>query len=448
MSDRRQIMELFEQQKDMVQKYVADGVEKHRKGDMCITVTKNGQPVPRARVRVTQKTHDFRYGCNLFMLDELETPEKNARYKEIMRTFGNMYTLPFYWDATEPSCGETRYRKDSKPVYRRPPIDLCLEFCEKHGIEPREHALAYEYFFPKWLYNASVEEIKAALEKRYAEIAERYADKIHTIEVTNEMVHARGRTAIYEEPDYVNYCFELAEKYFPGNQLVINEATRCAWGDCCRTSDKYYAYTEAAMLKGARIDAIGMQYHMFFRMEDEYEKTRPYYDPMNLIRHMDLYARLGKPLQITEVTVPAYTDSPEDEALQAEIIEQLFSIWFAHPAVEQIIYWNMIDGYAHLWDPDPEKIRKSQGDMTLGENYYRGGLLRFDMSPKPAYHVIRDLFEKRWRTQVQGEADENGAYALRGFFGEYEVEVEDGETVRTQRVHLGKDSRSACVQLD
>ena len=35
-----------------------------------------------------------------------------------------------------------------------------------------------------------------------------------------------------------------------------------------------------------------------------------------------------------------------------------------------------------------------QGDMTSGENYYHGGLLRFDMSEKPAYQVIKELFQK------------------------------------------------------
>lgn len=443
MRDSKQIMELFEQQREQTAQFVREGVEKHRKGDLRIRVTDaNGQAVPGAQVHLRQTAHAFRYGCNLFMLDELETDEKNAKYREIMRTFGNMYTLPFYWDATEPERGKTRYHKDSVKVYRRPAIDRCIEFCRENGIEPREHALAYEYFFPKWLYDAPVDEIKQALERRCQEISARYADQIRTIEVTNEMAHTKGRTALYEEPDYVNWCFELAEKYFPHNQLVINEVTRFAWGDCCRTSDKYYAYTEAAMLKGARIDAIGMQYHMFFRSEDEYERTRPYYDPQNLIRHMDLYARLNKPLQITEVTIPAYTDLPEDEQLQAEIITQLFSIWFAHPAVEQIIYWNMIDGYAHLWDPDPVKIRQSQGNMTLGENYYRGGLLRFDMSPKPAYYAIRDLFEKVWHTDESAATNSDGECTLRGFYGNYEVEITTPHGTRTQKMTLAKGAEN------
>jgi hypothetical protein len=109
--------------------------------------------------------------------------------------------------------------------------------------------------------------------------------------------------------------------------------------------------------------------------------------------------------------------------LQAEIIERLYSIWFSHPNVEQIVYWNLVDGYAHVWDPDPEKIKASQGDMTQGENYYYGGLLRFDLSPKPAYFKIKELLQKKWHTEATLVTDANGFADFRGFYGEYDVQV-------------------------
>ena len=424
MNERRKVLELFEQQKAYTQEITGNNIEKYRKTDVTITVKgKDGKPVTNARISVKQTGHAFKYGANLFMLDELESDEKNQRYREIMASFGNMATLPFYWDATEPEKGKTRYEKDSVRLYRRPPIDLCMDFCKEHGIEPREHALAYEAFFPKWLYEASVEEVKAALDIRCQQISQRYADKIPTIEVTNEMEWLAGKTAFYDEPDYVEWCFKLAEKYFPNNQLVINEHTSSCWQDRCRATDKYYAYIEANLLKGARIDAIGMQYHMFFRKEDEYERTRPYYDPQKLYKHMDLYALFGKPLQVTEVTIPAYSWDSEDESIQAEILENLYTVWFSHPNVEQIIYWNMVDGYAHLWDPDPVKIQASQGNMTLGENYYHGGLLRFDLTPKPAYFTIKNLFEKVWHTEETLLSDQTGNCCFHGFYGDYEITV-------------------------
>ena len=157
MSERRKIFDLFEEQKDFVDAKVVEGIEKYRKGDATVTVVDvQGNPVSGAQIRVNQKSHEFRFGANIFMLDELETPEKNETYKRYFADLFNMATLPFYWDTLEPERGKTRYEKDSPKIYRRPAIDLCMEFCAEHGIEPREHALAYDNFFPGWLRDASV----------------------------------------------------------------------------------------------------------------------------------------------------------------------------------------------------------------------------------------------------------------------------------------------------
>ena len=444
MTERRKILDLFDEQSDYVNEKVSHGIETYRKGDGKVQVIdKNGDPVAGAKIKFSQKSHEFRFGANIFMLDELETPEKNEIYKKCFADVFNMATLPFYWDSLEPERGKPRYAKDSPKVYRRPAPDLCIEFCEEHGIEPREHALAYDHFFPTWLYDAEIDEIKRELERRYSEIAERYADKIPTIEVTNEMKHAKGRTKFYDDPDFVEWCFRLAEKYFPNNQLGINESRRFAWCDNCRTSDTYYAYTEAAILKGARIDAIGMQYHLFNKLEEEYAKTRQMLNPRLLYAHMDMYSRLGKPLQITEITIPSYSWDPDDEELQAEMLEKLYSVWFSHPNVEQIIYWNLVDGYAHLWDPDPEKIRASQGNMSLGENYYYGGLLRFDMSPKPAYLKLKELLQEKWHTEAEAVTDSEGRTEFRGFFGKYDVEINGVKTAA--EIDLSKKSANEFV---
>lgn len=127
---------------------------------------------------------------------------------------------------------------------------------------------------------------------------------------------------------------------------------------------------------------------------------------------MDTYEKLGKPIQITETTIPSYSDSAEDEKIQAELIEQLYSIWFSHKSVEAIIYWNLPDGYAAF---------APQGDMTAGENYHRGGLLRFDLSKKPAYDMVRHLFSERWITNTESETNGNGTAKFKGFYGDYEI---------------------------
>lgn len=440
MSERRKVLELFNEQKDYFEKRYSEGIEKHRKGDATVILkSKDGNLLKNTDVLIKQTSHAFKYGANIFMLDELETEEKNNKYKEIMAEFGNMVTLPFYWDALEPEKGNTRYSKDSKKIYRRPPIDLIMEFCQKQNIEPREHALAYDHFFPVWLKDSSVEEVKEILENRFREIADRYKDKIPTIEVTNEMFWQTGHTSFYKEPDFVQWCFKTAEKYFPKNQLVINEYTHACW--LKRDEQSYPNIIENTLKSGARIDAIGMQYHMFFKSADEYNETRQFYSPEQLYKQMDLYSQFGKPLQITEVTIPAYSWNDEDESVQAEIIENLYKIWFSHENVEQIIYWNMIDGYAHVADATPEKISETQGNMSVGENYFHGGLLRFDMTPKPAYYTIKNLFEKVWHTEEILKTNEIGTVNFKGFFGNYEITVND----KKYNVSLNKNSKNEFI---
>lgn len=446
MNDKRKILEFFAQQKDYANARITEGIEKYRKGTAEIIITdENGTPLPNVSVKVKQKTHEFRFGANLFLLDELETEERNQTYRARFADVFNMATLPFYWCDLEPERGKPRYAKDSPPIYRRPAPDRCIEYCLENGIEPREHALAYEWQFPEWLYDAEVDEVKKELERRYQEISQRYADKIPTIEVTNELDYRKGksRTKFFEEPDYFAWCMEMAAKYFPNNQLATNEFTQACWEHFGRYDDKYYAYLQAALMKGTRIDAIGMQYHLFYNQGEElYQHARTLLNPKKLYHQMDLYATLGRPLQITEVTIPAYSWAQEDEELQAQILEKLYSIWFSHPHVEQIIYWNLVDGYAYV--PSKENV----GDMTVGENVFYGGLLHPDLSAKPAFTMLKELTQKRWHTEEEIVSDENGVCSFRGFYGDYALELDlNGKTIKKTVSLYSKDDNKIKVVL-
>ena len=428
MSDRRQALEFFEAEREATAARVAADIEKYRKGDATVTVTDaEGRPIPGARVLAVQRTHEFRFGANLFMLEELESEEKNEKYKQYFAEIFNIATLPFYWKDLEPTPGNRRFAKDSVPIYRRPPIDRCIEYCRAHGIEPREHCLNYESWIPDWLINEPVGVIKEKLEERIRILAERYGDVIPRWEVTNETLYNRRympTSAFYHERDYVEWSFKTAAKYLKSNTLIINDAHCNVWSGAFNYDrSAYYMQIERAIAAGAKIDAIGLQFHMFFNREHETASTRLFYRPSHLFDVMDTYAALDRPLGITEITVPAYSGDPEDEAIQAEILEHLYSIWFSHPRMQEIIYWNLVDGYAAF---------APQGDMTAGENRYFGGLLRFDLSPKPAYYKLRELICERWHTETDLVTDALGACTFRGFYGRYELTVEaGGQTVRT-----------------
>lgn len=424
--DRDGVLRLFRLMAEETNARVEAGIELNRKGPMLFTFKdKDGKILENVHLKVTQKTHDFKYGADLFMLDEIvDSKEKNAAYKEHFAAAFNLATVPFYWQDLEPEPGKPRYAADSPRIYRRPPPDLCIDWCERNGIEPKCHILNYANVTPEWAKGDIFKE-KSLLEKRMRELAERYARRIRMWEVTNETfwgTNFRGSN-FYQQDDFIEWSFKTAEKYFPANELIINEWAG-VWSGYQRDRSRYYMQIERALLKGARIDGVGMQFHMFHQgsAEDVVRKTRDFYDPMRLFDVMDTYAKLGRPLQITEITIPAYSEDPGDEETQAEILRTLYRIWFSHRAMKAIIYWNLPDGYAAFAEP---------GDFSGGENLYYGGLCRFDMTPKPAYRVVQDLFGKEWRTNF--ERDVGGQFSFRGFHGTYELEATaNGRTVKQE----------------
>ena len=436
--DKKAVLDLFHLCAADTDARVKAGIEANRKGSLLFTfVGKDGRPLENVHVKLRQKTHDFRYGADLFMLDEIvDSKEKNEAYKARFAEAFNLATCPFYWTGLEPEQGKTRYGKDSPRLYRRPTPDLCVEWCEKNGIEPKAHILNYATVTPEWAIG-DVSREKRLLVKRFRELSERYADRIKMWEVTNETLWgaytATPTTAnLYRQADYIEWSFKLAEKFFPGNELIINEAHSRIWDGAWwqRERSPYYMQIERALLKGARIDAVGLQFHMFHGNDQKNvsEKAQTFYDPRRLFDVLETYAQFGKPLQITEITIPAYSEDPGDEAVQAEVLRELYRIWFSVRGMEAIIYWNLPDGYAAYAEP---------GDFSSGENMYYGGLCRFDMTPKPAFEVVKDLFGKEWRTNVDVEAA--GRYVFRGFYGTYDAEfTSNGQTVKKE-IHLGKD---------
>ena len=448
MNRREYLLKPFEDEREYMEGRVQTGIEA-RKADACVTVRlPDGTPVPDASVRVRQRKHAFFHGANLFMLEEMETPEKNAAYREAFARVFNMATLPFYWADLEPEPGKLRFTKDSPRLYRRPAPDLCLEYCDEKGVTPKLHCLNYDQWTPLWVDQKTVPEIKRLLEKRFSEIGERYADKIHCVEVINETLLSvvdqpeqnRKSTPFFFEDDLVDWSFKAARRHFPKNELIINEAINPAWDVHAGIRSPYPAVIAEALRRGASIDGIGLQYHLFVRREHEQKESCPYLSPKRLYQCMDFYAnRFHMPLQVTEITLPAYSGDAEDEALQAELLEKLYTIWFSHPAMEAAIYWNLVDGYAAF---------APQGDMSAGENYYRGGLMRFDMTKKPAYDMLEELFHHRYVTCLDGRTERHGALGFRGFEGEYDIAVEKNGHTLTKPFALTRGNNQLDVILE
>lgn len=384
---------------------IDQAIEKHRKGDMTLElVNRDGQPIPNAQVEVRQIGHEFLFGCNAFVLGQLDTPEQNRLYEGRFLKLFNSATVPFYWHATEPTPNELRYQEQgSRHLWRRPPPDRFLGFAEKHQLTLKGHPLLYHGYNPGWL-PVDREEVRRLYQKRFKEIAGRYADKIKIWDGVNESLECQTNFALYT-PDrsYVGWAFDEQSRVFPKDcMLLINEITDFNFKPAQRNA--FLSQTRKLLSAGKRIQGVGLQCH-FFRREalDEYVSSAKS-NPTQLLELYDEFGNLGLPLYITEITIPSAGEG--GEALQAEVVRDLYRLWFSVPAMAGITWWNLGDGTA-----------------IKGENEAKGGIVDNELSPKPAYEVLDRLINAEWKTQQSIQSNDQGRARFRGFYGRYQLKI-------------------------
>ena len=245
-----------------------------------------------------------------------------------------------------------------------------------------------------------------------------------------------GRTsALAHAPDLVPWSWELARKYFPASTLVFNETTRWHRMMHYGVTDRYPLLLENALLKGATVDKIGIQSHLFVgykaQTPEQYDQSARELvaqgDVRKMLISLDTLAAFKLPLEITEITIPTFGEGEEFEQLQADMLKLWYSAYFSHPLMDTVVYWNTADGHGF-----------SRG-AEYDENRCRGGLFHKDMTPKKSALMLKHLFEEEWRTNLTATTDENGYLQFRGFYGDYALSA-NGNTA-TLTLEKGKDAQ-------
>jgi GH35 family endo-1,4-beta-xylanase len=364
-------------------------IEKYRQGDAVIRVQdRDGRPVDGARLRVTQLSHEFKFGCYL-SLHELPT-ERQPDYATRFRRLFNYATVGFYWDVVEGRRSEKYWDR----------VDREVAWGKGRQITLKGHPLVWgaeRAGVPAWLPRKR-DELSALLKQRVQQTIGRYRGRVALWDVVNEPLEG----GFFEEvlgDSYIKSAFEWAREADPDARLVINEYG--VLGAQSRKRAPYLSLLQRLAKERAQFDVIGIQAH---------EPRTEWFDPAVVSETLDRYAQLGKPIHITEFTTltadseitGGYRGGRWTPELQAEYWREFFTVCFGAPQVEAITVWGLDD--ARAWLPG-------------------GALLDEQWRPKPAYQALDQLINQRWRTLLTGVTAQ-GAFQIRGFYGDYEIEVE------------------------
>lgn len=361
-------------------------IERVRKGDAVVRVVDAaGKPIANSEFTVEQTRHEFLFGCNIYGFDHFRSDVENEQYKRRFAELFNYATTGFYWRSYEREPGQPQYAYTDKVV----------GWCGEHGIRLKGHPLLWadEAGIPVWSQGQPSPEKQRA---RLRDIMSRYRGRIEFWEVVNEPSHLPSLEI--DEP------YRWARQVDPQARLIVNDYYVLADGQ-----PTFHRLLEQALRDGVPFDGIGIQAHEPRTMRFPLDRVR---------RVLDHYAALGKGLHITEFTptsggrpiTGSHLSGVWDEAAQADYAEKFYRVCFAHPSMVAITWWDLCDAQSWL-----------KG----------GGLLRSDLTPKPAYEALKKLVHERWHTRLSGTTDGTGRVAVRGFFGQYVIKRAEGGATAT-----------------
>ena len=390
-------------------------IKKNRMTDATVKILKqDGTPLANQEVTIEQTGHKFLFGTAAFDLIPLTNGQYDGealeqaqlRADKLVALF-NAATLLFYWARFEPERG--------KPMTEE--TKNAAQWCIDHGLLPKGHPLCWHTLTADWLLSMSNEEILQAQLARIQRDVSDFRGLIDMWDVINEAVimpifdkYDNGITRLCKELGRINTVkamFEAARATNPTATLLINDFD---------VSPAYDILVEGCLEAGIQIDVIGIQSHMH----------QGYWGVEKTLKVLDQFARFNLPIHFTESTlvsghlmppeivdlndyqVQDWPSTPEGEARQVEETLLHYKTLFAHPLVEGITWWDMVDGH---WLNAP------------------AGLLRQDGSSKPAYDELLKLIRGEWWiAPTKLSTDSQGKLQFSGFFGDYELTLNGNQT--------------------
>lgn len=360
---------------------LSPGVRDHRTGDLMIQVVDlQGRAIANAAVNLEQTAHAFEFGTALSteMFSPTANPAEQKQYLNLTQQLFNagVHENALKWYATEPARGQVSYAE----------ADRILDWSKTKGLKMRGHTLfwAVEKWNQPWVKALNKQDLRSAVQRRATEVCRRYRGKISEYDVLNEMLH--GDFFQQRLGDGIaKQMFAWCHTADPTARLYVNDYDILNG----KLLDRYIQQIRSLLQQGVPVGGIGVQAHI-----------REPTSAAQIQRTLDALAQFRLPIKITELGVVAATESE-----QAQILKDVYSVAFAHPAVTGILMWGFWEGAN--WEP-------------------RSAVFKRNFEPTLAAKTYRELVFQQWWTKAKGNTDKTGTFSTRAFFGNYQMTLTVG----------------------
>ena len=381
-------------------------IERHRKADLTVTVTRAaGQPVPGATVHLQQTRHAFPFGTAIAVPGLLDQGPDGAKYRKILKADFNAGVF------------ENAMKWKNHDVATEREIDEALDLLDDAGIAMRGHVLVWPGW--RWIPESikALEHdpaaLRAAVEARVTDTATRYRGRLVDWDVINEPFDNHDLMDILGQEAMVNW-FNLAHAADPDANLYLNDWGILTTGGRDSAHQQHYEDTAAYLIENdAPITGLGMQGHFGGTLTP----------PRDVWKILDRFAQFDLPIKITELDLDL-----NDPVLQADYLRDVLTAAFAHEAIAGVTVWG-------FW----------------AKRHWRPTAAHYDedWNLRPVGEVWKRLTRQTWWTDETAETNQAGAATLRGFKGRYVLTVTfpDG-TTHVQEVTVGDEDPDVAVSTD
>jgi endo-1,4-beta-xylanase len=411
---------------DLTKQGIDKNIEKYRQGNLkVIVLDHDGNPIPDANVHVKQVSQQFLFGTEVQGLKPDDKSKDQSNYESALSDTFNFATVTPYWPQVEKEQGHSNYENFDKQV----------DWLANKDFTIKMHPAFWPHYSPEFL-PKDPDQAQVLIDKHTQEFAQHFGANPHVHFLENNEVAAastdsasNGAIAWVNKvgaPNAVEHESDIERKASENGR--VGEPLKIVYNDYINNGQELKMLDQ--LQRDSKLpDAIGVQMHM---TQGEWPLERV----QQIINNLSKY---GKPIYISEISVLSgehrighdrkepsdkpWPSTADGEKRQAEYTEKLYKLLYSNKNVEGITWWDLSD--KNSWQGAPR------------------GLLRDDMSHKPAYDVLHNLISHEWRSDLKGTTSSTGESDQRVFLGNYEITATDKDgksTVQKVTVSDNQDS--------